>query len=156
TDRRALEDRAVIGLAAAKSLRGLRAEDELTDLDAGGGERGHLLVARSALLTRHELDCPDYVAPHHHREGEGRMDGRGAGRHDGLVVALALDVLLSRHHACLPRAAHHAPAGLGGDATRGMEETDDRSAAGVPRIARAHRAAFGVDRPVLRRRPAEV
>ena len=134
-DRRALEDRAVIGLAAAQGLGGLRASDELANLGPGGRQHGDEVVFDLPGVVRQHLDHADHDAGAEDRKRDRRSEPRldsGAGP---VVVGRQRDVLLGGRHAGLPHAAEQAVAGRYRQAAALAVELRQRAAVPVPRVA---------------------
>src|SRR5438445_8033643 len=155
-DRRAFIDGAVVRLAPAQRLRGLRPSDELADLDPGGRQHGHLVVAQAADPVRGQLDDADRLPAVYDGERDDRAQRRRAQSRDALVVRRALEVFLRREHPRLPHATDQAGAGRDGHTAACVQERIQRRSGSVPRVAHVHGLAVGVSRPVLSYVPVEM
>ena len=155
-DRRAFIDGAVVRLAPAQRLRGLRASDELADLDPGGRQHGHLVVAQAADPVRGKLDDADRLPAVDDGERDDRAQRRGAQSRDTLMVRRALEVFLRREHPRLPHATDQAGAGRDRHTAARVQESIQRRSGSVPRVAHVHGLAVGVGRPVLSHVPVEM
>ncbi len=109
-DRRPLEDGPVVRLASPQRLRGVRAADELPDLDADCGQHGDLVVLDLARVLGQQLDDSDHGAAVHHWERDHGLEA-GRARHVEIrIVGPARQVFDGRHDARLPDPAKQSGA----------------------------------------------
>ena len=126
--RRSLKDRAVVGLAPAQRLRGVRTADELAQLDACRGQHRHLVVLQGARPLGDQLHDTDHLAAVHDRECDGRPQAGAARGLHAPEVGRVLEVGVASEHAGLPDAPDQ-PGPVDNDQTEArVKEPLDRGA----------------------------